>query len=837
MALPCVCAGGLCRESDHTGSARFFSLCLGRWPRRQYRKYNVRVEGDSLITQCLGLNVQLWPTGSLESALPAGNVIPERRLIGARGNCEVRKMRLLCRTLLGPLLCCLLFMQRDGKGSLTRVFASHPETGQEPKIGMLDEGRGLIHLDVSVANAEGEPVSGLHRYDFELLDEDRPQNVQSFHAFDEQAAQPDVPSQVVLFIDTLGLGNPETSEMQVAIEQFLRQNNGHLHEPVSIFGYSEDGLWTVAHHDSTDGNALAADLSPDRRVVLIRHPAILRALATVVTGLRRKRGRKVLLWIGPGCGARTEVSPPTAAFGPTTTGLFPAPGKEGRKTFDSIYWFTALFREARLSIDEISVDQQSPCTNGYEQYLDGVRSVRDADTRFLYKKVLALQSGGRVVDKNGDLVQAMNLSARRAQSFYTLSFDPPATLQVHEYHSLRVHVDQPDVVARTNIGYYDEPFYVDQPNPALRQVTVEQLEQNLRAMTARQIAQPLRGTDSIFYPQGPGLHSSSRDDGQFEPSKVELTERVSFARLNDWTASYKSPGLQHSLTAVADASALLDPPISDISNQATPSDSAQRHILDLALDYLEKAVPKLPDFYATRTTVRYEDATELKDLNWVSTYTPIRFVQESKAKVLYRHGDEVVEPQRSEPEEQSRDYLITHGTFGPLLDELRRAVQTRGEMKWVRWEKDPTGNRAGFEFEVPAAASAYLEGGCCMPDSDGENSFRIQAGYREDVDIDPENGTVVRLQKKFDVHAYVPLDLDEVMIDYGPVKIGGKTYICPVRSVAIARGRSIIQLKAEDKGAFLSWGPYSTKINDMRFTDYHIFRSELRILPGFEPPQ
>ena len=81
---------------------------------------------------------------------------------------------------------------------------------------------------------------------------------------------------------------------------------------------------------------------------------------------------------------------------------------------------------------------------------------------------------------------------------------------------------------------------------------------------------------------------------------------------------------------------------------------------------------------------------------------------------------------------------------------------------------------------------------------------------------------------------YVPMDRDEVLIDYGPVKIGGKTYFCPARSVSLARGRSTISLKLWDQ-SFLSYGPYSTKMNDMRFSNYHLFRAESRILPGFKP--
>ena len=115
----------------------------------------------------------------------------------------------------------------------------------------------------------------------------------------------------------------------------------------------------------------------------------------------------------------------------------------GQKTFNPIYWFATLFREARLSIDELSVGQTGPCTSEYQQYLNGVRTVRDGNERYLYKKVLAIESGGSVIDEGGDLVTEMNHCVQRAASFYTLSFDPAVAVQSHEYHSLEVGVDRP----------------------------------------------------------------------------------------------------------------------------------------------------------------------------------------------------------------------------------------------------------------------------------------------------------------------------------------------------------------------------------------------------------
>ena len=171
----------------------------------------------------------------------------------------------------------------------------------------------------------------------------------------------------------------------------------------------------------------------------------------------------------------------------------------------------------------------------------------------------------------------MNRCMQTAANYYTLFFDPPVAVQPHEYHTLQVRVDRPGLVARTNTGYYNEPFYSDQPNPAVRRVTVEQLEQLLSE-----------------------AHGRENDKLAEELSKLELTERLSFAQLSSWTAKLRNRNVRNALIAVADASAFLEPPPDEILNQAVAGEAAQQHMLVGTKDYLQKSIPKLPDFYARR---------------------------------------------------------------------------------------------------------------------------------------------------------------------------------------------------------------------------------------------
>jgi hypothetical protein len=147
------------------------------------------------------------------------------------------------------------------------------------------------------------------------------------------------------------------------------------------------------------------------------------------------------------------------------------------------------------------------------------------------------------------------------------------------------------------------------------------------------------------------------------------------------------------------------------------------------------------------------------------------------------------------------------------------------------------GRLAIFQFAVPAAVSRYKTGGCCLPDGDGTISYVKMTEYQGEIAIDPTSGAILRVEVQADLNGFVPLNRAEVMVTYGRVEIGGKGYICPLRSVNIWRARSVNTLVEWNTAALLTWGPYATKLNDFRYDDYHGFRSESRVLRGYVPTE
>jgi hypothetical protein len=131
-------------------------------------------------------------------------------------------------------------------------------------------------------------------------------------------------------------------------------------------------------------------------------------------------------------------------------------------------------------------------------------------------------------------------------------------------------------------------------------------------------------------------------------ANLELSERLSAAKLTRWEADLPGPESRQALVALADASAFLDPPAAEIPATAPPDVATQRQIVALAVDYASQTISRLPDFFATRDTIRYEDTPprQLDNGSVTGTFTPyqpLHPVARSSDVVFYRDGKEVVD--------------------------------------------------------------------------------------------------------------------------------------------------------------------------------------------------
>jgi hypothetical protein len=345
-------------------------------------------------------------------------------------------------------------------------------------------------------------------------------------------------------------------------------------------------------------------------------------------------------------------------------------------------------------------------------------------------------------------------------------------------------------------------------------------------------------------------HGKTDADVADRLSGLQLTERLSIVQTDRLRASLPGTKSQAAVVALADASTFLRPPAAEIPDAPAPDPTAQRQMLDLAVDYAAKALSKLPNFFATRETTLFMDSPVRAAFATLALFQSLQPVARSSATVLYRNGKQVVDAggstdRKSDSQEVG---LVTSGEFGPILGTLLSDA-AQGKLAWSHWERGAGGPRAVFSYSVAKEKSHYEAKFCCIWMSGGRKVFQRTAGYHGEITIDPETGTILRLTMQADLKPPYPMARADVMVEYGPVEIGGKVYTCPVRSVAIARGYEPEpingtalplnfrgMLASEDEADSAAPGPevLQTLLNHVVFREYHLFRSDARIVNGDE---
>ena len=674
----------------------------------------------------------------------------------------------------------------------------------------------MIRLDVAVTDKAGSPVPGLGQRDFTLRDNGQPGNIVSFQAFDAVTAKADPPVEVILVIDELNLPPVPLSAAEIEAEKFLRQNQGHLDQPVSIYRLTKDGL-SASAQPSTDGNALADEIAhrsepqtiwqtPMVSENLGRRGANSKALHSVIAlgsiaiRERRRPGRKLMFWLGRGW-------------------LFD--GDEGTGVFDFVTEISTRLGEARIDLWSAT---EWPFYNShgiplpvtqfmYKDFL-GTLTPDKVDLSYLTLHVLATQSGGGVLETRDGLAGLIGKRVEQASTFYSLTFDPPRTNDVDEYHTLKVEVSNSDLTVHSRIGYFDEPVFYDQTPASIERVTVEQLEQRLKS-----------------------AGGTSDTEIAKQLVRMELIERLSSAKLAALEVTLKGKKARQALVALADESVFLAPPAAEIPSTAPPDTATQRLMISRAVDYANKTISGLPNFFATRVTIQYRETPLELGQTWKTATgdESLHADEMSKATLHFGNGKEIVEGEAAKGKmfKLGERTLDTVGTFGPILvNVLKGATAADSTLTWSHWEHGPNGPEAVFSYRVPQESPLFYVGFGYLTNDDRMIPLQKKARFHGEFAIDPASGAILRLTMQADLEPRLPLERSDVMVEYGPVVIGGNTYICPSRSVSISRQRTIMDI--HEWGETLKvYAPFKTILSDMAFGKYRKYNSTSRMLPGF----
>jgi VWFA-related protein len=307
---------------------------------------------------------------------------------------------------------------------------------------------------------------------------------------------------------------------------------------------------------------------------------------------------------------------------------------------------------------------------------------------------------------------------------------------------------------------------------------------------------------------------------------MELSEQLTEASLKRLYARW-TPGAQttQALALLADRSVFLDPPVAELPGTAAPDDAARQRMLGAARNYVAQTLPRLPDFLATRTINRYDDSPQaLKKGAW-----PIRaglhLVGTSSREISVRNERESQAVKQGSAASQEQIGLSTWGEFG-FLPAVILADTVKGTVAWSHWEQMAAGPAAVFHYAVPHSASHYeivgtIAHGPKWQPADA-STVRTAPAYRGSLWVDPETGVVLRLSIEIGENEVGQFKRVAVMVQYAPVQIGDRTFICPARSLALDLG--ISDVNSSVGNAPTEW------LNIAYYTGYHRFASTTRIL-------
>ena len=372
------------------------------------------------------------------------------------------------------------------------------------------------------------------------------------------------------------------------------------------------------------------------------------------------------------------------------------------------------------------------------------------------------------------------------------------------------------------------PVVFAAPPEAATNLTVDQLEQLLTQ---------IRGQDDARVAR--------------QIAGIKLTESASMARLARWEAEVAGNRSREALMVIADVSASLPPPAAEMPSLPAPDAQTQQQILTRCRDYVNQRIPKLPNYFALRTTSSFAFTTADKLASQQSINGIFQTKQEQKLhyralgpakssdspdqqyfwlgsyaqEVTYRGGMEVVNaaPGANGSSRASLYSMTTTGEFGSVLEIIVQDF-VGDQVTWDHWEQGSKGTLAVFRYAVPSERSHYAVN---YPNEQPEHP-----AYHGEVTIDPESGAVWRITIQANSSESGSFDESSILVEFAPTEIGGATYICPVHSVAIMRFFDTFEYGNTAHTPV----PFQISINDVAFTHYHQFRSESHILSGASGP-
>lgn len=314
----------------------------------------------------------------------------------------------------------------------------------------------VIRIEVQADTQKGEPVTGLAQSDFSLLDNGEPRPISAFREVSRTAE----PVEAILVLDAVNTTYSMVGYERNQLDKFFHNSGPKIPVPMTLALLTDKGLemqQSFTQDTSTLSNLVENAVVQLREITRAagvwgaedRMNVSIGATQHLIESVEGMPGRKLILLVSPGW---PLLSGPAIQLD----------ARQQNQIFSSVVSLSAAMLHGQItvySLNTLGPSESLLRENYYQSFLKGVRKPSETDLADLSIQVLALQSGGTVVNSS-DLGFLLNKALQDANSWYQISFEPPPAEKPNEYHHLQVKVDRPGVVVRTRDGYYDQPSQV-----------------------------------------------------------------------------------------------------------------------------------------------------------------------------------------------------------------------------------------------------------------------------------------------------------------------------------------------------------------------------------------
>lgn len=325
------------------------------------------------------------------------------------------------------------------------------------------------------------------------------------------------------------------------------------------------------------------------------------------------------------------------------------------------------------------------------------------------------------------------------------------------------------------------------------------------------------------------MHKQGKSDADVATAlkQIQLSEMLDRATMNSFADEVPGTLTNEQIYVLEARSAMLPPPAAMVPTTAPLDAAGQQALLTKAAGYASGAWGQLPALTATRTTLRFQDNVEaLADASsmtggstnsstglWVNPYNYIHYINSSDTELAFDHGAEKLPADKTQ---WGRNKMIEVMDPDPDLAAIFGEAKDNGGLKWERWEMVNGKPAAVFSYTVSKKKSKMAVNVCCFPEVEqagvatfssaavgsvsggaGGASGNMQTnttwnlykeknvGYHGEFFIDPDTGIVVRMNTVDEQKSSDMVHQLDTRVDYGPVTVGGKALVLPVRSIMI----------------------------------------------------